>query len=251
MSTRATSFCSAACLVAIYLALGPGCEKKADGEACRSDGECASGLVCDKHGRQTGVCHKPHGHTLPPLPDASADGPPEPDAGSPADTLVVAEAGPPIGRDGAVSSSAPDTGQTGGGVPDTAPPPPDAAPPGPDASLATLACQAYCTCMERNCRMLAYPWPSRAACLTACRGFSDSARSCFSRFCMAVPMAEAAEREHTCEHGAGELGEGECPYEARPIFPARNPALPPSGKRNPGWVAPVTYLAETPPIRCN
>ncbi len=180
------------------------CEKKGEGEGCTEDSECASGLTCDKHGRETGKCLAPHhGHGGASdasatgdaaIPDAGAAGAPAPDAAT-----SGATDGPTVTPDSAV---APD------GAPDTSPPTPDAAPTPPDALASP--CEAYCTCMEQNCRMVSYPWANRAACLTACGAFSAPARTCFTTFCMSVPTVSAGEREHTCEHGSGELGAAEC-----------------------------------------
>jgi hypothetical protein len=180
------------------------CAKKAEGEACTDDGECASGLVCDTHGRETGRCLEPHGHGGSGGMDASADaaasdGPVTPDAPSP-----DSAASPPVDAGTAATPDAP-----GDRAPDAGAPSPDSA--APDASSATAACESYCGCMEQNCRMvITLPWANRAACLTACGGFSEMERTCFTNFCMNVPTVSAGERAHTCEHGAGALGSGEC-----------------------------------------
>jgi hypothetical protein len=189
----------------VPLALSASCQKKGEGEVCEDDGECASGLLCDKHGKPTGKCLKPHHGP------GEADGSAGADAASP-DTKPAVDAPAtvdtaPGGSPDAATSATPDSAAPDR-APDTTPPTPDATVP-PDAT-AGMACEAYCTCMEQNCRMLSYPWANRAACLTACGQFSELQRTCFTNFCMSVPMVGQGEREHTCEHGAGELGTGEC-----------------------------------------
>jgi hypothetical protein len=182
------------------------CQKKGEGEVCSDDDECASGLTCDKHGRPTGKCLKPHHGE----PGAGADAATADTR--PVDAPSTVDAGP--GADAATAGTGPDSQPADSQPADTAadasaPPSPDAA--APDAAMGNQACEAYCTCMEQSCRTLAYPWADRAACLTACGRFSATERTCFANFCTQASMMGQAAREHSCEHAAGALGAAECP----------------------------------------
>jgi hypothetical protein len=191
-------------LVPLLFAIALGsCAKKGEGEVCKSDSECEDGLTCDRHGRETGKCYKPHGHAPPNETDAGGIAL---DAGASADGSssdgMGAKDAPPVSPD--VPPDAPSA------TPDA--PPPDAPRPDstPDTSAAN-ACVTYCECMMQACSTQnGYPFASNAACLARCDQFTEPQRSCWSRFCTMAGMQSQSMRSHTCEHAWGELGTGEC-----------------------------------------
>jgi hypothetical protein len=197
-------------LLAVTLAT---CAKKGEGEACTSDSECEDGLTCDRHGRESGTCYRPHGH-------GPANGT---DAGG---TALDGGAGADgsSGGTGGSSPAAADAGGAGGMVGTDAPPvSPDVLPDAPSPTLdapppdrapetsAANACVSYCECMMQSCSTQnGYPFASNAACIARCDQLTELQRSCWSRFCTMAGMQSQSMRGHTCEHAWGELGTGEC-----------------------------------------
>ena len=193
------------------------CEKKGEGEVCTDNDECASGLTCDKHGRETGKCYAPHGHG--PATDAAAgpDAPStQPDGSSSAGTggSGGADGGGGVGGSGGTGGSG-GAGESGGSAgPDAGAASPDAAALADapaDSSSASAACTMYCQCMTTSCStQTGYPWASSAACLQACGGFSEAQQTCWSRYCSMAAMQAESARGHACEHAWGGHGLDEC-----------------------------------------
>jgi hypothetical protein len=210
--------------VALVLVLvTSGCEKKGEGEVCESDSECASGLVCDKHGRATGKCYPPHGHGTMDAGSTAGTGGGTGGSGTGGGGASGSAGTGGGGASGSGGADAAGGGGTGGAdaapanpdVPgtDVAAPKPDAAPDRtPDTGGGpSEACVSYCQCMMQYCSTQnGYPFASNSACLTRCGQFSQAERTCWARFCTMAGMQSPGMRGHNCEHAWGELGSSEC-----------------------------------------
>lgn len=71
-------------------------------------------------------------------------------------------------------------------------------------------CTTYCTCLQTSCSAhQQFPYADLAACETACAGFTEAERDCWSDYCTLAQAGDDAQA-HYCEHASGSAGLAEC-----------------------------------------
>lgn len=72
------------------------------------------------------------------------------------------------------------------------------------------ACATYCACLQDSCSAHdQFPHADLAACETACAGFTDVERTCWSEYCELAQVGDDDQANY-CEHASGAGGLAEC-----------------------------------------